>query len=143
MPKVDPLTIDQFDGCFIQRLLPIYYSYHPIPQTTSYSRFRLARPHKHLKQHYDVVVVGSGYGGSIAACRSAQAGKSVCVLERGKEWLPGDFPESEFKSVKELQITTTGCSDSIGNETGIQFESPCIHSINCIDSVTHLCRGVA
>jgi cholesterol oxidase len=37
-------------------------------------------------------VVGSGFGGSIAACRLAQAGHSVTVLERGRRYRPGDFP---------------------------------------------------
>ncbi len=39
-----------------------------------------------MKDTYDVVVIGSGFGGSILACRLAQAGRSVCVLERGKRW---------------------------------------------------------
>ncbi len=47
-----------------------------------------------IKQHYNVVVIGSGYGGAVAACRSARAGQSVCILEKGQEWLPGDFPET-------------------------------------------------
>jgi cholesterol oxidase len=42
---------------------------------------------------YDVVVVGSGFGGGIAACRLAEAGKRVCVLERGRRFGPGDFPD--------------------------------------------------
>ena len=41
---------------------------------------------------YDAVVVGSGFGGSIAALRLAEAGKSVCVLERGRRYRPGEFP---------------------------------------------------
>ncbi|KAK1324178.1 hypothetical protein QJS10_CPA02g01008 [Acorus calamus] len=41
---------------------------------------------------YDVVVVGSGYGGSIAACRLAAAGVDVCLIERGRRWAAGDFP---------------------------------------------------
>jgi cholesterol oxidase len=40
----------------------------------------------------DAVVVGSGFGGSIAACRLAQAGRSVVVLERGRRYRPEDFP---------------------------------------------------
>jgi len=43
---------------------------------------------------YDVVVIGSGFGGSITACRLAQAGRSVCVLERGRRWSNIDFPRS-------------------------------------------------
>ena len=42
---------------------------------------------------YDAIVVGSGFGGGIAACRLAAAGKSVCVLERGRRWGKKDFPE--------------------------------------------------
>src|SRR4051794_39545169 len=42
---------------------------------------------------YDVVVVGSGFGGGIAACRLAEAGKRVCVLERGRRFGRDDFPD--------------------------------------------------
>ena len=42
--------------------------------------------------HFDAVVVGSGFGGSVLAYRLAKAGKSVCVLERGKAYPPGSFP---------------------------------------------------
>jgi cholesterol oxidase len=45
-----------------------------------------------MSNHWDAIVVGSGFGGSIAALRIAQAGKSVLVLERGKRYKPGDFP---------------------------------------------------
>jgi cholesterol oxidase len=44
--------------------------------------------------HFDAVVVGSGFGGSVLAYRLAEAGKSVCVLERGKPYAPGSFPRS-------------------------------------------------
>jgi cholesterol oxidase len=44
-----------------------------------------------VRASYDVVVVGSGFGGGIAACRLAEAGRSVCVLERGRRFGREDF----------------------------------------------------
>jgi len=41
---------------------------------------------------FDAVVVGSGFGGSISALRVAERGRSVLVLERGRRYLPGEFP---------------------------------------------------
>ncbi|MDP3653655.1 MAG: alkaline phosphatase D family protein [Rhodoferax sp.] len=40
----------------------------------------------------DVLVVGSGYGGSVAALRFAEHGLDVAVLERGSEYIAGEFP---------------------------------------------------
>lgn len=65
---------------------------------------RLARSLDLLRNHYDVIVVGSGYGGGVAASRLARAGKRVCVLERGREVLTGEFP-ARFPDLKsELQV---------------------------------------
>lgn len=46
---------------------------------------RISRPVELLRPDYDVVVIGSGYGGGVAASRMARGAQSVCVLERGKE----------------------------------------------------------
>lgn len=64
---------------------------------------RLSSPIEEIKAHYTVVVVGSGYGGAITASRLARAGQSVCVLERGKEFQSGDFPDSEARALGEVQ----------------------------------------
>jgi len=45
-------------------------------------------------EHFDVLVVGSGFGGSVTAYRLAEAGRSVCLLERGKAYPPASFPRS-------------------------------------------------
>jgi len=39
-----------------------------------------------------VIVVGSGFGGAVTACRLAQAGFDVLVLERGRRYESNDFP---------------------------------------------------
>ena len=78
---------------------------------------RLARPIDRLQRHYDVVVVGSGYGGGVAASRLARAGKRVAVLERGREFLTGEFP-SRFPDLRsEMQVT--GKRLRIGSPTGL------------------------
>src|ERR1035438_6500053 len=58
----------------------------------------LSTPWAQRKNQYDFVIIGSGYGGAIAAARLAAANlnpkPSVCILERGKERQPGEFPET-------------------------------------------------
>ncbi|XP_071479196.1 cholesterol oxidase-like [Diadema antillarum] len=94
-------------------------SVRPAISKYDYSSFRLSSHGRELKPRYDVVVVGSGYGGSVAACRASRAGKSVCVLERGKEWLPGEFPETDLKSLREIQVTASGHHQLLGHSTGL------------------------
>jgi cholesterol oxidase len=64
----------------------------------------MSSPIRELKDHYQVVVVGSGYGGSIAACRLSRAGKQVCLLERGRELHPGEYPNNRRQAYDELQL---------------------------------------
>jgi cholesterol oxidase len=45
-------------------------------------------------EHADVVVIGSGFGGSVTAYRLAQAGLSVVLLERGQAYPPYSFPRT-------------------------------------------------
>lgn len=48
----------------------------------------------------DFVVIGSGFGGSVAAMRLAQKGYRVVVLEAGKRWRASDFPKSNWNAFK-------------------------------------------
>lgn len=78
---------------------------------------RLSRPAQLIRARYDVVVVGSGYGGSIAASRLARAGRKVCLLERGKEMHPGEYPDELHELQEEFQTTTP--LGHIGPRTGM------------------------
>jgi cholesterol oxidase len=65
---------------------------------------RLSSPIQQLKNHYTVVVVGSGYGGGISASRLSRAGNDVCILERGREYIPGEYPNTQAEIVRETQL---------------------------------------
>ncbi len=51
---------------------------------------------------YDAVVIGSGFAGSIAALRLAEAGRRVCVVERGRSYEDHDFPRDPFDAPRLL-----------------------------------------
>ncbi len=42
-------------------------------------------------KHYDVLVIGSGFGGSVTALRLTEKGYRVGVLETGRRWSDADF----------------------------------------------------
>lgn len=50
---------------------------------------------------YDVAVIGSGFGGSVAALRATEAGKRVIVLEQGRRLTPADL-EAGARSPRKL-----------------------------------------
>ncbi|MEM7259037.1 MAG: GMC family oxidoreductase N-terminal domain-containing protein, partial [Pseudomonadota bacterium] len=65
--------------------------------------------------HFDVVIVGSGYGASAAAHQFSRhlhhrngERVTVCVLERGKERLPGSFPTGFSELPGELRFSLPG-----------------------------------
>src|ERR1039458_2421328 len=78
---------------------------------------RLSSPIEDIKDHYTVVVIGSGYGGGIAASRMARAGQSVCVRHGGKEFQPGESPDTEVEAWREVQTRLPDCD--VGPPTGL------------------------
>ncbi len=77
----------------------------------------LSSPQGEIKRAYDVVVVGSGYGGGVAASRLSRAGQSVSVIERGKEFPTGSFPSRLPELRRELQLN--GSKMRSGSRTGL------------------------
>lgn len=51
---------------------------------------------------YDVIVIGSGFGGSVAALRLAEKGYRVCVIEAGARFEDKDFPKTSWRLNKFL-----------------------------------------
>lgn len=70
---------------------------------------------------YDAVIIGSGYGGGVAASRLARMGLRVAVLEQGRLWRLGDFPVSRKARRKATRLT--GRAPNLGDPTGLYYLS--------------------
>jgi len=89
-----------------------------------------------IPQPYDVVIVGSGYGGSIAAAELAGCTHngnpvSVCMLERGREYLPGMFPSRFSELPTHMRFSTPMSPAPRGRRDGL-FDiriGPDIHAV--------------
>ena len=60
-------------------------------------------------QDYDVLVIGSGFGGSVAALRLAERGYRVGVLEAGRRFEDADLPSSSWDVRRFLWAPKLGC----------------------------------
>jgi cholesterol oxidase len=58
---------------------------------------------------YDVVVIGSGFGGSVAALRLVEKGYSVAVIEAGRRFADDEFPATSWDTRRFLWAPALGC----------------------------------
>jgi cholesterol oxidase len=75
---------------------------------------------------FDVLVVGSGYGGAVAAARFAgttdtasEKATSVAVLERGREYAPGSFPSRFADLAGHVRFTSADGTGTKGGPLGL------------------------
>jgi len=59
--------------------------------------------------HYDVIVVGSGFGGSVAALRLTEKGYRVAVLEAGRRFDESSYPKTSWDVRNFLWAPKLGC----------------------------------
>ena len=58
---------------------------------------------------HDVIVIGSGFGGSVSALRLTEKGYKVAVLEAGKRFRDEDFAKTSWRLRKFLWMPQLGC----------------------------------
>jgi cholesterol oxidase len=75
---------------------------------------------------FDIVIVGSGYGGALSALklsrgRDKQTNRTlrICVLERGREYLPGMFPTSEAELPGHIRFNTPEAAQARGRHDAL------------------------
>jgi cholesterol oxidase len=61
-----------------------------------------------METAYDVIVVGSGFGGSVSALRLTEKGYRVLVLEKGRRYRPEDFPRTNWNLRKSVWLPHLG-----------------------------------
>lgn len=71
------------------------------------------------RDSFDAIVIGSGYGGAVAARRLSEKGYRVLVLERGSEFLPGEFPADVSTLPTFSRINRPDNPGLIGRSTGV------------------------
>src|SRR3954452_25004028 len=64
---------------------------------------------QYRRMRYDVVIIGSGFGGSVAALRLAEKGYSVGVLEAGRRFADDEFPKTSWDTKRFLWAPALGC----------------------------------
>lgn len=60
------------------------------------------------QRYFDVIIIGSGFGGSVSALRLAEKGYRVGVIEAGKRFNDSDFPTTSWRIRKFLFFPRLG-----------------------------------
>ena len=59
-------------------------------------------------EHYDWIIIGSGFGGSVSALRLAEKGYRVLVIEKGRRFAMADFPDTNWDLRKWMWMPPLG-----------------------------------
>lgn len=120
----------KFLRMFLRQELHVLLEGFRQPPSPSNRRRSLVKPHASVDQGvWDVVIVGSGYGGGAVAKElsawrdpATNQGKRVALLERGKEWRAGDFPDEPWQMPHAIKHKSnpTGLLDfSLGGDVDV------------------------
>jgi choline dehydrogenase-like flavoprotein len=69
------------------------------------------------------VIIGSGFGGSVAALRAAEKGYRVSVMESGRRWKDDDIPKTQWNLPHFLWSPRRSCTGSRGSSRWTMYSS--------------------
>ena len=70
---------------------------------------------------YDYLIIGSGFGGSVSACRLTEKGYSVAVMEMGRRWKAEDFAKKIMAQANVPTAKSFTCTNQTQIEAALDF----------------------